>query len=343
MTVTQIDFSDELTTKLQIAIDDKTKPIGALGQVEQLALQLGLIQNTEHPNVDNPAAFVFGGDHGVCVEGVNPFPQVVTEQMLANFAAGGAAMSVFCAVNGIAMNVINMGIVNAQARWPNVQHEAIACGTENFRLKPAMTQQQCQRALGVGERLANQAVQEGYNLLMIGEMGIGNTTSASALLSSLLSLDPTETVGPGTGASKAQQVLKIEVIQAALTRVGVLESPLDALVEFGGFEIAAMVGFLIEAAKLRTPVVVDGFISTVAALVAEKEKPGISRFWIFAHRSAEPAHEKMLTALSAKPILDLQLRLGEGTGAALVYPILKCAVAMLENMATFSSAGISDS
>ncbi|MFQ3231401.1 nicotinate-nucleotide--dimethylbenzimidazole phosphoribosyltransferase [Reinekea sp.] len=343
MTATQIKFSSELTTKLQFAIDDKTKPIGALGQVEHLALQIGLIQNTEHPNVDKAAAFVFGGDHGVCAEGVNPFPQVVTEQMLANFAAGGAAMSVFCQANGIAMNVINMGIVNGDVRWPNVQHAAIACGTENFKVKPAMSKQQCQQAMQVGEQLAQKAVNEGYNLLMIGEMGIGNTTSASALLSSLLDIEPSKTVGPGTGANEAQQALKVDVIKVALARAGKLELSVDALAEFGGFEIAAMVGFLIAAAKLRTPVIVDGFISTIAALVAEKDNPGLSQCWVFAHRSAEPAHTEMLTALSAKPLLDLQLRLGEGTGAALAYPILKCAVAMLNNMATFSSAGISES
>jgi nicotinate-nucleotide--dimethylbenzimidazole phosphoribosyltransferase len=335
-------FSDDLTERLQFLIDDKTKPVGALGQIERLALQMGLIQNTEHPNVDKPAAFVFGADHGVCSEGVNPFPQVVTEQMLANFADGGAAMSVFCLTNGIAMNVINMGIVNTDAHWDNVAHFAIAGGTENFRIKPAMTEAQCQHAMQVGASLATTAVNDGYNLLIIGEMGIGNTTSASAILASLLGLDPVDTVGPGTGANSAQQALKAQVIMDAITRVGKLDNAIDRLVEFGGFEIAAMTGFLIQAAKLRTPVMVDGFISSIAALVAEKQTPGLSKSWIFAHRSAEPAHAKILAELSAEPILDLQLRLGEGTGAALAYPLVKCAVAMLKNMATFSSAGISE-
>jgi nicotinate-nucleotide--dimethylbenzimidazole phosphoribosyltransferase len=343
MTVSPLVFSSELEQKIQFSINDKTKPLGSLGKIEKLALQLGLIQNTEHPKVDKAGAFVFGADHGVCAEGVNPFPQVVTEQMLANFAAGGAAMSVFCTTNGIDMSVVNMGLINAEARWPNVQHAAIDCGTKNFMVEPAMTTQQCQQAMQVGAQMAKKAIAEGYNLLMIGEMGIGNTTSASALLASILALDPVETVGPGTGANEAQQAIKIKVVKQALARAGKLDSAIAALTEFGGFEIAAMTGFLIQAAELRTPVIVDGFISTVAALVAEKENPGLSQCWVFAHQSAEPAHKKMLAALSAEPLLDLQLRLGEGTGAALAYPLLKCAVDMLENMATFSSAGVSES
>jgi len=339
----QIKFSPELSKKLQSAINNKTKPIGSLGRIEQLALQVGLIQNTEHPRVDKASAFVFGADHGVCDEGVNPFPQVVTEQMLANFASGGAAMSVFCATNNIKMNVINMGIINESARWDNVLHAAVANGTKNFRLQPAMTTSQCQQAIKTGAELAQKAINEGDNLLMIGEMGIGNTTSASALLASLLNIDPIDTVGPGTGANKTQQALKVSVIKDAITRIGDIKAPLHALTELGGFEIAAITGFLTEAAKLNTPVIVDGFISTVAALVAEKANPGLSQCWIFAHNSAEPAHKKMLATLSATPLLDLQLRLGEGTGAALAYPLIKCAVDMLNNMATFDSAGISES
>ncbi|MBU2862826.1 nicotinate-nucleotide--dimethylbenzimidazole phosphoribosyltransferase [Reinekea forsetii] len=336
-------FSLELAEKLSFAIDDKTKPVGSLGQIESLAIQIGLIQNTLAPSVDNPAAFVFGADHGVCAEGVNPFPQEVTEQMLANFAHGGAAMSVFCRVNGIKMNVVNMGIANPDARWTNVLHHAISNGTANFREQPAMTHAQSAEAIQIGASLASQAVELGHNLLIVGEMGIGNTTSVSAILSSILGLDPKDCVGPGTGATEQQQTLKIKVIKDAIARVASPLTPMQALAEFGGFEIAAMVGFLQEAATLKTPVIVDGFISTVAALIAEKHNPGLSQHWIFAHQSAEPAHDAMLQALSARPLLNLQLRLGEGTGAALAYPLVKCAVAMLNDMATFSSAGISAS
>ena len=173
-------FSAELTTTLQQMVDSKTKPLGALGAVEQLAIQVALIQQTTQPDVSKPKAFIFGADHGVCAEGVNPFPQVVTEQMLANFAAGGAAMSVFCRSNDIPLSIVNMGIVNADARWDNVLHHAIAEGTQNFRQGPAMTCEQCNQAVDTGQRLASEAVAQGHNLLIIGEMGIGNTTSASA-------------------------------------------------------------------------------------------------------------------------------------------------------------------
>ena len=335
-------FSTELTLTLQNLIDNKTKPLGALGAIEQLALQVSLIQNTTTPSVNKPLAFIFGADHGVCAEGVNPFPQVVTEQMLANFATGGAAMSVFCRSNDIALKIVNLGIINSEARWDNVLHHAIAAGTQNFRHGAAMTVEQCQQAMNIGQQLASDAVAAGHNLLMIGEMGIGNTTSASALLSALTGLAAELTVGPGTGANTEQLALKRAVITDALKRCTGMTA-LDLLAELGGFEIAAMVGVLLHAKTLRVPVMVDGFIASVAALVAEKHQAHSKDFWIFAHESAEPAHQLMLKNLQATPLLQLGLRLGEGTGAALAYPIVKAAVAMLNEMATFGEAGISAS
>lgn len=330
-----------LQTQLQAALDQKTKPIAALGALERLALTVGMIQHSTHPNVNRPMAFIFAADHGVCEEGVNPFPQAVTEQMLANFSNGGAAMNVFCRTNSIALRIINMGIVNREARWSNVDHFAIDQGTQNFRTQSAMTREQCQQAMTVGEQLANQAVEAGHNCLLIGEMGIGNTTSASAILAALLNLDPALAVGPGTGASEEQLRLKQAVISDALKRVPDQSSAERVLMEVGGFEIAAMVGVLLSARALRVPVIVDGFICSAAALVAAHMNPIAQSAWIFAHQSAEPAHQRMLAALNAEPLLDLGLRLGEGTGAALAYPIVKNAVAMLNEMATFTSAGIS--
>lgn len=333
-------INSELKSKLQHKVDNKTKPPGSLGVIEDIAIQLGLIQNTDTPQVDKPQAFVFGADHGVCAEGVNPFPQVVTEQMLANFAAGGAAMNVFCNTNEIPLSIINMGIINESVRWPNVEHKAIAAGTRNFRLEAAMTAEQCQQAIDVGQQLAIDAVNNGSNLLIIGEMGIGNTTSASALLSAIYDVNAWEAVGPGTGASAEQIKLKAQTIEQAMERCE-HKSALEILAEVGGFEIAGMVGVLLLARELKVPVLVDGFISTAAAIVAEKHQPGSRDYWLFSHASAEPAHQQMLEALGTKAILNLNLRLGEGTGAALAYPIVKCAAAMLRYMASFDSAGIS--
>ncbi len=327
---------------LQAKIDGKTKPVGSLGAIEFLAKKVATIQQTLTPDVSKPVAFVFGADHGICEEGVNPYPQVVTEQMLANFAHEGAAMSVFCKTNAIPLHIINMGIVNAQARWPNVQHYAIAPGTQNFRRKPAMTAEQCELAINTGIQLATQAVENGANLLMIGEMGIGNTSSASALLSALTHTTAQLTVGPGTGANQSQLELKITVINEAIKRCEG-QTAREILANVGGFEIAAMVGVLLAGRTLRVPVMVDGFISTAAALVAEYDQPNSKECWIFSHQSAEPAHTFMLKHLQVAPILGLDLRLGEGTGCALAYPIVKCAVAMLNTMASFESAGISES
>jgi len=334
--------NSELAQQLQNQVDDKTKPPGSLGQLESLAVQIGLIQQTNTPNVSQPKAFVFGADHGVCDEGVNPFPQVVTEQMLANFAHGGAAMSVFCKTNGIPLEIINMGIVNDQARWPNVRHCAVAPGTQNFRKSAAMSPEQRDAAMTTGATLAAEAVEAGHNLIIIGEMGIGNSSSASAILSALTNTPAESTVGPGTGANPEQQAHKARVINEALKRCS-NKPALDVLAEVGGFEIAAMTGVLLQAAELKVPVMVDGFIATAAALVAERNLPGISKYWVFAHESAEPAHQLMLEELSAQPLISLGLRLGEGTGAALAYPLVNNAVAMLNTMATFSSAGISES
>lgn len=333
--------TSSLTSQLQHRIDQKTKPIGSLGTLETVALQLGKIQQTLSPDVSKPCAFIFGADHGVCSEGVNPFPQAVTEQMLANFASGGAAMNVFCRTNGIPLSIVNMGIVNSEARWPDVRHEAVAAGTKNLRNGPAMTAEQCVQAISTGKQIAEEYAEQGHNLFLIGEMGIGNTTSASALLCALTGTTPSEAVGPGTGANSQILTIKRQVVDEAASRCVSLSAE-QILAEVGGFEIAAMVGVLLAAESLNTPVLVDGFIATVAALVAERIQSTSRDYWIFSHRSAEPGHKVMLSELKAEPLLDLHLRLGEGTGAALAYPIVQCAAAMLNDMASFEDAGIDE-
>lgn len=330
-----------LSAQLQQRIDQKTKPPGSLGRLESLATQIGLIQQTTQPDVSRPKAFVFGADHGVCAEGVNPFPQVVTEQMLANFATGGAAMNVFCRTNGIDLTIVNMGIVNTEARWPDVVHAAIAPGTANLAKTAAMTEEQCQTAIDTGHRVANAAIGAGYNLLIIGEMGIGNTTSASALLSAFTGLPADQAVGPGTGADPDTLDRKIAVVQRATKRCQNKDAS-QTLRELGGFEIAAMVGTILAAHQAHVPVVIDGFIASVAALGAEMLQTGTVESCVFAHRSAEPAHRFVLEHLKVTPLLDLGLRLGEGSGSALAYPLIKNAVAMLNDMATFADAGVSE-
>ena len=350
-------LSDTLREQLQNRIDNKTKPPGSLGDLESLAVQIGLIQNTASPNVDQPAAFIFGADHGVCAEGVNPFPQVVTEQMLANFAAGGAAMSVFCRTNNIPLTIVNMGIVNTAARWPEVMHCAVAAGTQNFRHGPAMTTEQCDQAITCGKQIAVQAVRDGHNLLLIGEMGIGNTSSASAILSALANRTAAECVGLGTGINSEQLERKKAVVEqgvarckglelkevkelADLTDIKGLKDIKEVLAQVGGYEIVQMVGGFLGAYQNRTPILVDGFIVSVAAYVATLIEPNCRDYMIFAHRSEESGHKILLELLDAEPLLDLGLRLGEGTGAALAMPIIRAAAEFYNNMASFESAGV---
>ncbi|GGA72421.1 nicotinate-nucleotide--dimethylbenzimidazole phosphoribosyltransferase [Neiella marina] len=333
-------MSTSLRQQLQNKIDQKTKPLGSLGKLEQVALQIGLIQQSLTPSAENAKAFIFGADHGVCDEGVSLFPQQVTSQMLANFAAGGAAMNVFCRSNGIDLELYNMGIVDTDARWPGVHHCSVAAGTNNMRHGPAMTQTQCQQALLVGREAAQRAAAQGHQIIIIGEMGIGNTTAASALLSALTGLDSKTACGPGTGVGADVIALKAQVVADAVSRCQGL-SAAQILAQVGGFEIAAMAGVLLEAKHHQLTVLVDGFIASAAALVAEYMEPNSKSNWLFSHASAEPAHSAMLQALDAEALIDLKLRLGEGTGSALAYPLVKCAVAMLNEMASFADAGVS--
>ena len=349
MRIFQISSLDRvLESALQKKIDHKTKPLGALGRLETLALQIGLIQNTLTPQLNKPTMLVFAGDHGIAVSGVSPYPQAVTAQMVLNFLNGGAAINVFAMQNNMQLRVVDAGVNNQFEAHPNLINAKIGIdnsqnGTANFLHEPAMTPEQCEQALTQGAALAKQEIDAGCNILGFGEMGIANTSSASCLMSVLCGLPIKDCVGRGTGLDDAGLAKKIEILDQAIghhTLSG--QDAMQALATFGGFEIAMMAGAMLGSAQQKTVLLIDGFIATAALLVASKLQPNILQYCVFAHCSGEAGHKQLLDYLGAIPLLDLGLRLGEGTGAALVLPLLQAAVNFLNDMASFESAGVSE-
>lgn len=319
-----------------------TKPPGSLGQLEDLATTLAAQQATLRPSAEQVHIAVFAGDHGVCAEGISAFPQAVTGQMIANFAQGGAAISVMARHLDATLEVINLGTATPLGDLPGVNNLQIAPGTANLAQEPAMTGLQVAEALTAGDAVAERASAAGTQLFIGGDMGIGNTTSAAALACALLGSAPTELAGPGTGLDANGVSHKAQVIALALARHGDSREPLAVLTSLGGLEIAALTGAILGCAARRIPVLVDGFIVSVAALVAVRQQPG-ARDWLhFAHRSAEPGHDRVLAALDARPLLDLGMRLGEGSGAAVAVNLLRAACALHNGMATFADAGVSN-
>lgn len=329
---------DALSDLLDQAINNKTKPLGSLGVLESLAKQLGLIQNTRDIAVRSPAILVFAADHGVVTEGISAYPQDVTWQMVENFLAGGAAINVFAEQNNCALQVIDAGVNHAFGPRDGLVDRKLANGTHNFAQEPAMSRATCHAALAAGMALA--AELEG-NVVGFGEMGIGNTTAAAALMHKLTGIPVAQCVGAGTGLSPTGVLHKQRVIEAAVARHASVNEPLDVLATFGGLEIAMMAGAMLKAAALRKVLLIDGFIVTSALLVAARLQPAILDYCVFAHCSDEQGHRQMLAALDAKPLLSLGLRLGEGTGCALALPLLHAAVNFLNRMATFESAHVS--
>lgn len=320
-----------------------TKPPGALGQLESLAIRLAALQGTEQPAVERVHIVVFAGDHGVAAEGISAFPQAVTGEMVRNFATGGAAISVLARTLGASLEVINLGTVNDPGPVDGVKNYALGAGTANLALEPAMTEQQVARALHAGRHAAERARLAKTQLFIGGEMGIGNTTAATALACALLDAAPALLAGPGTGLDASGVRHKAEVVQRALAlHRDDIATPLEALRRLGGFEIAALAGAYIACAQMGVPVLVDGFISGSAALAATRMRPGVEQWLLFAHASAEPGHRVMLEALGAHALLDLGLRLGEGSGAATAVPLLRLACALHNQMATFAEAGVSE-
>ncbi|MFZ6875149.1 nicotinate-nucleotide--dimethylbenzimidazole phosphoribosyltransferase [Undibacterium sp. Di27W] len=329
----------ELEAELTAAINNKTKPLGSLGRLEHLAAQIGLIQQTTQPALREPAIMVFAGDHGVVAEGISAFPQDVTWQMVENFLADGAAINVFARQNGIALHVVDSGVNHDFGSREKLLNRKIAAGTRNFAKGPAMTAEQCQAAMQNGRELV--AGLSG-NVLGFGEMGIGNTTAAAALMHKLTGIPVADCVGAGTGLSSDGIRHKQAVIEAATVLHDSVHDAAAVLATFGGFEIATMVGAMLAAAERRMVLLIDGFIVSSALLVAARMQPAIIDYCVFSHLSDESGHARMLQALQVKPVLQLDLRLGEGTGAALVYPMLQAAVNFLNQMATFASAQVSE-
>ncbi|MBM1195615.1 nicotinate-nucleotide--dimethylbenzimidazole phosphoribosyltransferase [Pseudomonas weihenstephanensis] len=320
-----------------------TKPAGSLGQLEAVAIQLAGLQGQLKPRVDHLWIAIFAGDHGVVAEGVSAYPQAVTGQMLHNFVNGGAAISVLARQLGAQLDVVDLGTVSPMLNLAGVRHVQLGAGTANFANGPAMTDAQGLKALQAGRDSVLRAREQGCELFIGGEMGIGNTASASAVASALLQCPASLLTGPGTGLDAAGVSHKARVIERALAfHAGLLDDPLQALFRLGGFEIAALAGAYVACAQAGVVALVDGFICTVAAMVAVRLNPECRQWLIFSHRGAEQGHRHVLESLEAEPLLDLGLRLGEGSGAALAVPLLRLACDLHAQMATFAEAAVAD-
>ena len=335
---------NSLDAALLDKINNKTKPLGALGQLEQLALQIGRIQKTLTPVLSNPQILVFAGDHGAAKAGVSAYPQDVTWQMVENFLAGGAAINVFAKHNGLGLRVIDAGVAHDFGARDGLVDAKIGPGTRNYIEEPAMSAHECAAALVKGAEIARKLADEGCNVLGFGEMGIGNTASASLITHVLTGASLDDCVGRGTGLDDAGLARKRDLLAQAVARAALPADadPMNVLAEFGGFEIVMMAGAMLGAAERGMTLLIDGFIVTSALLAASRIAPAIREYCIFCHRSAEPGHLAQLAELQADPLIDLGLRLGEGTGAALAWPLVSASVAFLNEMASFASAGVSE-
>jgi nicotinate-nucleotide--dimethylbenzimidazole phosphoribosyltransferase len=337
-------LSNALDSALQHKIDNKTKPQGSLGQLETLARQIGRIQQSLTPQLSNPHLLIFAGDHGAAKVGVSAYPQDVTWQMVENFLSGGAAINVFARQSGLSLNVIDAGVAHEFGTRDGLINAKIGQGTRNYVEEPAMTAGECTTALEKGAEIARALSDEGCNVLGFGEMGIGNTASAALITHALTGAPLVDCIGRGTGLDDAGLTRKRDLLTQA-TRRAALPAQVDAmtvLAEFGGLEIAMMAGAMLGAAERGMTLLIDGFIVTSALLAASRLAPNISEYCIFCHRSAEPGHLAQLHDLNADPLIDLGLRLGEGTGAALAWPLVRASAAFLNEMASFESAGVSE-
>jgi len=342
MLPTPAPIDETLAPKLQHAIDRKTKPVGALGRLETVALQLGLIQNRLDPTAYHPYALVFAADHGVTRHHpVSAYPREVTWQMVHNFLNGGAAINVFCRTFGIPLKVVDAGVDHLFTPHPDLIDAKLAFGSNDYVTSPALGQELAHRAVATGAEIVAR-LPEPLDLLIVGEMGIGNTATAALLLHAYTGLPLTTLVGRGTGLDDAGLARKRAILEQALARGGVPSDPWAVLAEYGGLEIAQMAGAMVAASARRVAVLVDGFIATAAAVTALALVPALRPYLIFSHCSNEQGHRAVLAHLGVTPLIDLELRLGEGTGAALAYPLVRAAAAFLTEMASFESAGVAD-
>jgi len=335
--------NDALRQQLQRIIDLKTKPLGALGRLETLAVQLGLIQGTTTPHIEQPQIRVFAADHGLTKHGTSAYPSAVTAQMVYNFLQGGAAINVLARQHDIELKVVDAGVDTDFAHSPFKDHTQlldykVRHGSRDALTEPAMTAEECLAALENGiDVVKNMA----GNLLIVGEMGIGNTSAASLLLARLGDIPLDECIGRGTGLDDAGLKHKASILTQVLVRHSEAQTPFDILAALGGLEIAMMAGALMQAASERRILLIDGFIASSALLAAERLAPGVAQYAVFAHHSVEPGHTHLLKLLNAEPLLNMGMRLGEGSGAALAYPLLQSACAVINEMASFNDAGIS--
>jgi len=332
----------DLLHQAQAKLDNKTKPLGSLGRLEEFARRMAAISGTLEPDTAKKVIFTFAGDHGITEEGVSLFPREVTPQMVFNFLGGGAGVNVLARHAGAEVRVVDVGVDFDFGNAPGMIHRKVARGTANFAKGPAMTRDEMQAALRVGIELADQCKAEGIALVGTGEMGIGNTTPSSAMIAALSGKTVSEVTHRGTGINDTALANKIRVIEQglALNRPDP-NDPLDVLTKVGGLEIAAIAGLVLGCAANSIPVVIDGFISTAGALIASELHPHVADYIFAAHESVEIGHRFMLERIGAKPILDLQFRLGEGTGAALAMTLIEAGVKIMKEMATFEQAGVS--
>jgi len=338
-----------LQSELQHKINNKTKPVGALGRLEEVALRIGLIQQSVNPQISQPHIIVFAGDHGIAQTGlVNPYPQQVTAQMVLNFLQGGAAINVFCRQHHITLKVVDAGVNNdfdPALYGPHFMDAKIGYETNNYLDEQAMSREAVLRAIDKGKEIVRNIAATGCNCIGFGEMGIANTSSAALIMSAVTGIPVEQCTGRGTGVNDEQFKTKTATLKKVYEKhqpgAGNEQSPINILQCFGGFEIAMMTGAYLQAAEQRMIIVVDGFIAGAALLLTRAINANVHTYCIFAHTSQEQGHEKMLRYLDAEPLLNLQMRLGEGTGAALAIPLIQSAVNFMNEMASFESAGVS--
>lgn len=334
--------SQELLQQAQERLDNKTKPPGSLGRLEEFARRVVAISGNTNPDVSKKVVFTFAGDHGVTREGVSLYPSEVTPQMVLNFLSGGAAINVLARHVGADVRVVDVGVDYDFAGVAGLIHKKVARGTKNFAKGPAMTREETVAALTVGIELADQCRTEGVGLVGTGEMGIGNTTPSSAIIAAISGKTVAEVTHRGTGIGDVALTNKIRVIEQGLAlNKPDLKDPLDVLAKVGGLEIAAIAGLVLGCSANSIPVVIDGFISTAGALIASELHPHVRDYIFAAHESVEIGHSFMLERIGVEPILDLKFRLGEGTGAALAMTLIEAGVKVLNEMATFEQAGVS--
>jgi nicotinate-nucleotide--dimethylbenzimidazole phosphoribosyltransferase len=332
----------DLLQQAQARLDNKTKPPGSLGRLEEFARRMAAISGTEEPDLSKKVVFTFAGDHGVVEEGVSLYPKEVTSQMVFNFLAGGAGVNVLARHSGAEVRVVDVGVDYDFGDTPGMLHRKVARGTRNFTKGAAMTREETAAALRVGIELADRCRAEGVGLIGTGEMGIGNTTPSSAIIAAISGMSVRDLTHRGTGIGDEALVNKIRVIEAGLAlNKPDPKDPLDVLAKVGGLEIAAIAGLVLGCAANRIPVVIDGFISTAGALIASELHHHVRDYIFAAHRSVEIGHRFMLERIGVRPILDLDFRLGEGTGAALAMGLIEAGVKVMKEMATFEQAGVS--